>query len=444
MTLCPTNRLLLVCATALVPLLAAAGYWVPGWGGLVGVLAAAAVPALVDAVVVRRSARHLAVRLEGPGHVTQGHAFELVATVEGGGRVRLALDAPDDLVGADEVVEGDPGPGARTVSWRITPRERGRLSLDTVFHETLSPLGLWAARGRSAAGSQVHVYPDLKQERGALAPLFLRRAAFGIHRTREIGKGREFEQLRDYTHGDSYEDIDWKATARRQRPVTKVHQVERSQDVYVVVDASRRSQRRLTEVESGGATPPTQIDRFVRSALALVLSALQQGDRPGLVTFGATLRSFLRAAGGRPQYNACRDALFDLQAVPHPPDFADVFAELRNRVRNRALLIFLTDLDDPVLASQFVEEVSPLARQHVVLVGQLQAPAVAPVFSRRDEPKNDDDVYRHLAGQMLWDGARQTKARLRARGVHCVSARSEGLVGEMVSAYLDIKRRQLL
>ena len=284
----------------------------------------------------------------------------------------------------------------------------------------------------------------MREDRGALAPLFLRKAAIGLHRSRAIGKGREFEQLREYLPGDGYEDIEWKATARRMHPVTKIHRVERSQDVYVIVDASRRSARRLTGVESPGGQPPTQMDRFVRAGLSLTLAALQQGDRPGLAVFGATLKHFHRANSGRPQYNACRDKLFDLQASPHPPDFADLFAELRNRIRQRALLIFLTDLDDPILAAHFASEVSVLSKQHLVLVGQLHGPGTAPLFEPARPPASDDEVYQRLAGHLLWEGTLQTKARLRARGVHCVSATAESLVADMISAYLDLKRRQLL
>jgi uncharacterized protein (DUF58 family) len=444
MTLAPTNRLIILAFAAGLPVLTLAG-WAGGSVEAAGLaLVALMIPLALDAMAARGGARNLKVQAVSDERATQGREFGLAVNVSGGGRVRVALDPPDGWEGALETLDVGAGPEERSGTWKITPRDRGRHAIGAIYHECLSPLGLWAWRAKTPVATEIRVYPDLRADRGSLAPLFLRKAAIGLHRTRAIGKGREFEQLREYLPGDGYEDIEWKATARRGRPVTKVHQVERSQDVYMVVDASRRSSRRLSEVESAGGLAPTQMDRFVRAAMALTLAALQQGDRPGLAIFGSSLRHFLRAGGGRPQYNACRDKLFDLQAVPRPPDFADLFAELRNRVRHRALLVFLTDLDDPVLAAQFTEEVSALSRHHLVLVGQLQAPGTAPLFHDGPEPTDDEGVYRKVAGHLLWEGARQTKAKLRAAGVHCVTSSSENLVPDMISAYLNLKRRQLL
>src|SRR5439155_1828093 len=76
-----------------------------------------------------------------------------------------------------------------------------------------------------------------------LAALFLHRGAFGLHAERQVGKGREFEKLREYVPGDGYDEIHWKATAKRGRPITKVFQIERTQEIYVVIDASRLSAR---------------------------------------------------------------------------------------------------------------------------------------------------------------------------------------------------------
>src|SRR5207249_6090507 len=91
--------------------------------------------------------------------------------------------------------------------------------------------------------------PNLFSERKQLVALFLNRGTFGLHAQRQIGKGRDFEKLREYIPGDSFDEIHWKASAKRGRPVTKVFQIERTQEVYVIIDASRLSAR---SVESRG------------------------------------------------------------------------------------------------------------------------------------------------------------------------------------------------
>ena len=440
--------MIVVAAALVAPLLGYAGWISQSWSGL-GVVGLLVVLVLaVDAWFGLAIARDGSVTLEGDVRATQHDEFEVsaIASLDGrSARMNIGVDWPEDCETENRIqsvaLDGDPA----EISWNLLPTRRGEINIDAVHFEVSSPLGLWAWRRHLPAAMRVRVYPSLLQDRGVLAPLFLRRAATGLHVVRQVGKGREFEQLREYVPGDSYEDIYWKATARRGKPVTKIHQIERTQDVYIVVDASRRSMRRLTEVEAPGEHRPTQLDRFVRAAMALSLTALQQGDRPGLGVFGPGLRSFLRAGGGQQQYSAIRDQLYDLQGRSEPPDFADMFADLGNRIRQRALLLFLTDLDDPVLADQFCEEIQAFSRRHVVLVGQLQAPGIAPVFDKSvGEVENDNDVYGRLAGQLLWDGAQQTGTRLKSQGVHWVSSSSEELVSEMVSTYLNIKRRQLL
>src|SRR5262249_39840689 len=143
--------------------------------------------------------------------------------------------------------------------WPCTPRRRGNYRLERTHLEGASPLGFWAVRAAVPVACELRVYPNLLTERRNLASLFLNRGAFGLHAQRQVGKGREFEKLREYIPGDSYDEVHWKATAKRGRPVTKIFQIERTQEVYVIVDASRLSARAVEGQESkveGQKLPP--------------------------------------------------------------------------------------------------------------------------------------------------------------------------------------------
>ena len=105
---------------------------------------------------------------------------------------------------------------------------------------------------------EVHIYPNLKLEGKQIAH-FLNRGAIGIHAQPQIGKGREFEKLREYERGDSFDEINWKATAKRRFPVTKVFQLERSKEIYLALDTSRLSARQLPEI-IGNSTFPQDND----------------------------------------------------------------------------------------------------------------------------------------------------------------------------------------
>ncbi len=333
------------------------------------------------------------------------------------------------------------------ITWKLKALERGNFRMKQCFIEGTSWLGLWNGRRALPCSVEVRVYPDLSREKNVLAPLFFRRGAMGMHQMRQLGKGREFEQLRAYAPGDGYGDIYWKGTAKRRFPVTKMFQIERSQEVYVVLDASRRSARKLeamTDEATAGILAKTQLERFIQAALVLALAAEQQTDRFGLIVFSDQVHRIIPAGGGRSHYDTIRDTLYTLEPKVVSPDYEDVFVHIGNRLRQRALLIFLTDLGEPWLAESFVDGISLIARKHVVLTHMLGQKEIAPLFAKGDSIGEDDELYGRLAGQMLWNDFQETTRLLKQRGVHLTASLQEQIVADVVSEYLRVKKRQLL
>jgi uncharacterized protein (DUF58 family) len=347
------------------------------------------------------------------------------------------------------------------LDWPFQPLQRGNYRIQRAYLETASRFGFWAVRGSLPVRCEVRVYPNLLTERKHLAALFLNRGTFGLHAQRQVGKGRDFEKLREYVPGDGYDEIHWKATARRGHPVTKVFQIERTQEVYVVLDGSRLSARRLvsgvefcdsgssgTEASSPRETrnpklETTVLERFLTAALILGQAAGKQGDLFGLITFADQVQTFLHARNGQAHYSACRDAIYTLEAQATSPDFDEISSFIRTRLRRRALLFFLTSLDDPVLAESFVRNMSLLAGQHLVLVNMIQPSGARPLFSRPDV-EGIDDLYRHLGGHLQWHSLRELEKVLQRRGVRFSLLENERLASELVSQYIGVKQRQLL
>ena len=116
---------------------------------------------------------------------------------------------------------------------------------------------------------ELRVYPNLFSEKRPLAALYSAQMQQGALARRAVGRGREFEKLRDYLPGDGFDEIHWKATAKRGRPVTKVFQVERTQEIYVVLDSSRLSARSVVQSE----IRQTALERAITAALVLLRAA---------------------------------------------------------------------------------------------------------------------------------------------------------------------------
>jgi uncharacterized protein (DUF58 family) len=302
----------------------------------------------------------------------------------------------------------------------------------------MSPLGFWAPRKTLLVDSEIRVYPNLLSERKHLAALFLHRGALGLHVQRQVGKGRDFEKLREYVPGDSFDEIHWKATARRAKPITKVFQIERTQEIYVVVDASRLSAR-----QAEPHSPDSILERLVTAALVLGLAAEQQGDLFGLLAFTNKVETFVRAKSGKTHYSACRDALYTLEPEIVTPDFDELCTFIRLRLRRRALILFLTSLDDPALAENFVRNVELIRRQHLILVNMIRQSGTTPLFT---DPgiESVDDLYRRLGGHLRWHKLRQLEKTLQRRGIRFSLIENERLSADLVSQYLSVKQRQLI
>lgn len=414
-------------------------------------IAAFVLVAIGDALFARRALAGLGVELpasvrlqkDRPGTIE----VKLTNTAKDARLVRVGFAFPPEIATAehDRLIQFPAGASASRFDWSCRPGVRGQYFLDRVYLEGRSLLGLWAIRGSRPLRSELRVYPNLFDERKSVAALFLKRGLFGTHVQRQAGQGREFEKLREYLHGDSLDDIHWKASAKRGHPVTKVFQVERTHELYVIIDASRLTGRSVTlnRGEPGERVSTTVLERFVAAALILGLAAEQQGDQFGLITFSDKVLSFLRAKNGQAHYDVCRDRLYTLQPSSVSPDFGEVFSFVRLKLRKRAFIVFLTALDDPVLAEGFANGVELICRQHLVFVDILQPATAKAIFGGGDVSRLDD-LYERLGGHLQWSQLRELQKGLRRHGVRLSLLDPTMLPAQLVAQHGEVRTRQLV
>jgi uncharacterized protein (DUF58 family) len=416
----PSNRLILVSAILVVPLLTVA--WIqPSFAlGVTAVMAVLIAGIIVDAVLGTRALAEVTVAFPPGARWTKDREAKLAIKLE---------NAPADLlVTADFPKEILCGP-LQAAQYVCTPLKRGDYQLTECYLEAASPLQLWSTRSIRPIRTLIRVYPNLRHDKAAAA--FLRRSLGGMHLQRQLGKGREFEKLRDYAPGDSFDEIHWKATARRGHPISKQFQIERTQEVYVVIDSSRLTAR------------DEALEKFVTAALVLAIAADRQGDHFGLITFSDKVEQFVRARSGMSHFLACRNAIYDLQPRPVSPSFEEVFSFIQTRLQRRALLIFLTALDDPLLSETFSQHCGVVARRHLVVVATPQSSAAQPLFAG-ELPVDTDEVYQRLAGHLAFRDRQELKKKIERQGLKFATLRPENISSDLASLYLAVKRSQAL
>jgi uncharacterized protein (DUF58 family) len=345
----------------------------------------------------------------------------------------------------DTVLSLHSGESLPAIPLELRAKTRGIFLISQLLFDWTSLLGWWIYRERQTIRCEVRVYPDLTAEGRQLAR-FLKRNEVGIHHYRHLGRGREFEKLREYEPGDGFDTIHWKATAKRRYPITKVYQTEKAQEVYVALDNSRLSGRLVaneyaTSESAGGQIPA--LERTIASSLLFCAAAQSQGDLFGLLTFSDKIDHLVTARSGPAHFNRCRDVLAGLQTRLVSPDFGDIASTLMARIKRRALIVFLTSLDDPVLSEVFLSSMDFVARRHLVLAIMLLSPWVRPLFTPPAAEKIDD-IYQNIAGHLRWTHLTEVRRQLHQRGIQLCLVSNQSASLEIVTQYISLKRRQAL
>jgi uncharacterized protein (DUF58 family) len=433
MTIGPDGRLVQLVAVWTVAA-AALVVWPAPWPLFAAALATLALVAALDGRWLARTPA-LVVTRRVPERAFLGRADAITLVLHNPGADAAHVDVIDELpraLAADEpgasglVVAGG---GDVTLSHAIQPTARGDVRLGPVIVLQHAPLGLWRRRSTADAGAVLRVYPDASRylRREALEPRRVLQV-LGVRPARERGEGMEFESLRDYVEGDDVRRIDWAATARRGRPVTRLFRHERNRTVLVALDASRL----MGSLVDGR----TKLDHAIDAALALAYGAITAGDRIGMLVFDGAVRALLEP-GPRRHLGAFVDLLRTVEPRLVEADYMTLAQALGGGRRQRALVIVLTDFVDADPAA-VLHPLALLARRHRVLFVAVRDRAYGGLVPRAaDGPL---DLYRRLVLDELLADRERTLARLRRAGLATLDLAPEHITTAVLNRYLTMRQ----
>jgi len=322
-----------------------------------------------------------------------------------------------------------PGRGWADVRYEARPIARGLHRFGCIEVRLSSPLGLWQRRGRLGDTSASRVYPNFAAlTRYALLATDQRLSQIGILQRRRRGQGLEFHQLREYREGDAQRQIDWKATARIGRLISREYQDERDQQIMFVIDCGRRLAARDGEL--------AHFDHVLNAALLLAYVSLRQGDAVGLLTMSGEPR-FMAPRKGAAVITAMLNQLYDLQPSLMTSDYEAAALDLVRRVRKRALVVVLSNLrdeDDDTLTPAL----QLLTRHHLVLFASLRENILSRALTARVD--TFERALTHAAAADYLSERERALHRIERAGALCVDVEPQVLPTALVNRYLDIKR----
>ena len=314
----------------------------------------------------------------------------------------------------------------------VIPMRRGEFSFGDVHLRLSTPLGFVWLPISFPLPKTVKVLPNLSQaQKYALLMRKVKLREWGFRPTPLKGAGMEFASLRDYLPDDDPRWIDWNATARRGKLVSKEFELERGQNIVAVLDAGRVMATKLDGL--------TKLDHAVNAAAFVLFIAHRLDDRVGLMTFADRIQRWLPPRKGVRQWEAILEALREVEPQFVEADYANAFARLLQNLQRRSLLLIFTDLIDPDTSEALITYARLLSEKHLVLIVALSDYELRRLLTEPiEEPP---DLYKQAAAVTVLNDRLKAIAQLHESGITVLDTSPEALFKILLEHYLLAKRR---
>ncbi|HZD96089.1 MAG TPA: DUF58 domain-containing protein, partial [Candidatus Sulfotelmatobacter sp.] len=345
-------------------------------------------------------------------------------------------DLPRALIPAPPTVELKVNArDSSSAHYTVRPLERGDIALGAAYLRYRSGSQFAERWARADLAQTIRVFPDLEDARRH--NIYLSRARqieLEKRLIRQRGVGREFESLREYQKGDEFRNICWTATARRGKHVTKLFQVERSQAVWIVMDAGRLLRARVGEL--------SKLDLSVNAALSLAQIALYSGDRVGLLVYGRNVQQRVGLGRGLSHMRAIIESLASAHEEIAEADHLRAASVLLQLQRQRALIIWVTDLADTSMTPEVIESASRILSKHLLLFTVIAQTDLNELAARN--PADTEELYEVAAAQEMVHRRETLIGKVRNQGALALEIAPSRLTTTLVNQYLEVKERNLI
>jgi uncharacterized protein (DUF58 family) len=325
--------------------------------------------------------------------------------------------------------------GKGTAKYTVCPRERGDANFGEITMRYQGPARLAERWAGFATKQTIRIYPNLEESKKDTIYLIRSRQIALEKRHKHLpGQGREFESLRDYRETDEWRDVCWSATARRGKLISKSYQIERSQTVWLVLDAGRLLRARVMGL--------SKLDYAVGAALSLAQVALYSGDKVAMLAYGRRIQQRLGAGRGSGQVRALLESLAMVRGEELEADHRRAVESLAVMQKRRSLVVWLTDLAETATTPEVVESAMHLAQRHLVLFTVIGQPELRGMLKQR--PKDPVEMFRYVATQEIVQRRDVLLRTLRQQGALTLEVDPMKLSSAVVNQYLLAKERSLI
>ncbi len=399
------------------------------WGYLAGLLFAMLTDGLAarrrpDIGVIRKLDQYLALSVRQSVVIKISNNSRRLKTL-------WVTDSPPAQLKLDELpvkVSIKPGEYA-DIHYHVTPLQRGPAQFGRVCCRVPSPWRLWQKKFYFCEAEQTKIYPNYK-------PLFQSSflnsenlmSDWGVRLRQRRGEGTDFHQLRDFRVGDSLRQIDWRATARFNRPISREYQEERDQQLVFLLDCGRRMRAKDGNI--------SHFDHAMNALLLSAFIALRQGDSVGLLSFAGESR-WVAPIKSHTQISHMLDQIYDLDSTLETTDYLDIAQRLLARQPKRSLIVIISSIE-PEDRDDLCQATQLLSRHHLVLIASMRQQVLTDAQHKPIESLDDALGFCGASRQMQKQAA--LYGELRANNIIVADTKPSQMHITLVEEYMSLKR----
>ena len=390
----------------------------------------------------RHQTERIQVSREPLGKLSIGRDNPVIVTIQAGPNSQKSRQlsyqirdgVPSELPGTPELISGRLEAGqSQTSTYTVHPYQRGEYEWQGLQVRQLGAWGLAWQQWRVDAAQTVPVYPDLIGLKALSIKLTLQSSG-AMRQARKRGIGTEFSELREYNPGDDPRSIDWKATARRNRPLIRVLEPEQEQTIIILLDRGRLMTANIQGFK--------RFDFGLNATLSLALTAIQRGDRVGVGVFDRYLTTWIPPQQGQNHFARILDRVSRIQPELLEPDYLGAVTTILKQQSRRALVVIITDIIDDIASAELLTALGRLTPRYLPFCVTLRDPQVD---VRAHELAADiPGAYTQAVALDLLRQRELAFANLKRKGVLVLDAPANQISDRLVDRYLQIKSRNQL
>jgi uncharacterized protein (DUF58 family) len=322
-----------------------------------------------------------------------------------------------------------------SISYTVLPVRRGEYIWDSaILFCRLSTRSLVKRKLVFESEQSVDCYPSFLQFSDLTINKQINHQEKNETQVKKIGQSLEFEQIKDYTSGDNYRHINWKASAKRGHLMLNQYQDERSQEVYCAIDMGRTMKTSFHN--------QTLLDYAINATLALSNAVIRRKDKVGVMAFAYNTVQHLSPRKEWRQFGKINELLYNLETDFLETDFEYLYKFIRVSIKQRSLIVIFTNFDSENAMRRNFQYLKGIARHHLLLVVFFENSEITENLKK--EATDTKAIYEKAVGFDRLQRGHLIVRELQNAGIRTLLTPPEKLNIQVIKKYVEIKKQQIL